>query len=192
MFSMDTELHQRTLALLDRMTRVMVTDSHHEGLKPAQWETLRYLNRANRFSRTPGALTFYLNVTKGTVSQTIKTLANRNLVSKKPAASDKRMVRLELTDAGRKMLDHDPLSRIEFAVAQLPEKTVRSLAAGMTALIEARNDIDQQHAFGICGYCRHFKRITQRGYPFHCQLLDESLTSRDAEMICVKYQPEHS
>ncbi|HIP78057.1 MAG TPA: MarR family transcriptional regulator, partial [Kiloniellaceae bacterium] len=56
--------------LLERLARVLQNEAHSEGLKPTQWEALRYLSRANRFSRTPSGVTAYLGMTKGTVSQT--------------------------------------------------------------------------------------------------------------------------
>ena len=39
--------------LLERLARVLQNEAHTGGLKPTQWEALRYLARANRFSRTP-------------------------------------------------------------------------------------------------------------------------------------------
>ena len=43
--------------LIERLARVLQNDGHCDGLKPTQWEVLRYLSRANRFSCTPGAVT---------------------------------------------------------------------------------------------------------------------------------------
>ena len=57
-------------ALIERLGRLTTTEAHAEGLLPVQWEVLRYLDRANRYSRTAVALTAYLGITKGTVSQT--------------------------------------------------------------------------------------------------------------------------
>ena len=56
---------------LERLTRLMRAGEHEGGLNPAQWEALRYLARANRFSRTPAALADFLGTTRGTVSQTV-------------------------------------------------------------------------------------------------------------------------
>ena len=59
---------------LERLARLMRAREHEDGLNPAQWEALRFLSRANRFSNAPGALTRYLGATKGTVSQTLMAL----------------------------------------------------------------------------------------------------------------------
>ena len=53
---------ERIAALIERIGRLLSTDAHAGGLLPVQWEALRY--RANRFSRTPAALTAYLGLTR--------------------------------------------------------------------------------------------------------------------------------
>ena len=57
--------------LMDRLERLARMGEQTGRLNPAQWEALRYLARANRFSRTPAALADYLAATRGTVSRTL-------------------------------------------------------------------------------------------------------------------------
>ena len=66
---------------LERLTRLMRAGEHEGGLNPAQWEALRYLSRANRFSNSPIALTRFLGSTKGTISQTIKALERKGFIA---------------------------------------------------------------------------------------------------------------
>ena len=56
--------------LIERLGRFARSAQHCAGMKPAQWEALRFVSRANRYSRTPGALADFLSSTRGTVSQT--------------------------------------------------------------------------------------------------------------------------
>ena len=49
----DGPLPAETLARLERLARLIRQASHGEGLIPVQWETLRYLARANRLSNSP-------------------------------------------------------------------------------------------------------------------------------------------
>ena len=81
-----------TVELIERLARIVSGAGHSNAMKPAQWDALRYVSRANRFSRTPGALTAYLGVTKGTVSQTLMSLERAGLVSKTIDAADRRSV----------------------------------------------------------------------------------------------------
>ena len=52
-------LADTSLVHLERLARLMRQRGHGHGLNPAQWEALRYLQRANRLSNTPGALARY-------------------------------------------------------------------------------------------------------------------------------------
>ena len=70
----------RAASLIDRLGRLMRSGEHAGDLNPAQWEALRYLARANRFSRTPAALAQYLGSTRGTVSQTLIALEDHGRI----------------------------------------------------------------------------------------------------------------
>lgn len=64
--------------LIDRLDRLARNGEVSGDLNPAQWEALRFVSRANRFSRTPAALAEYLGSTRGTVSQTLIALEKRD------------------------------------------------------------------------------------------------------------------
>jgi DNA-binding MarR family transcriptional regulator len=72
--SLPSDRAARAVDLIERMGRLLRASDHASGLNPAQAEALRYLLRANRFSRTPAALAEYLGSTRGTVSQTLLAL----------------------------------------------------------------------------------------------------------------------
>ncbi len=50
--------------LLDRIGRMARGLQYCHGLNPAQWDSLRFVAQANRFSQTPGALAVFLGTTK--------------------------------------------------------------------------------------------------------------------------------
>ena len=72
--------------LLERISRLTRTEEQIGDLYPAQWAALRYLTRANRFSRTPMALTRYLGTTRGTMSQTIIALERKGYLERLQAS----------------------------------------------------------------------------------------------------------
>jgi DNA-binding MarR family transcriptional regulator len=173
--------------LLERLARLIANDGHAQRLKPAQWEALRYLARANRFSRTPGGLTAWLGATKGTVSQTVMSLERAGLVAKSGHPADRRSVRLELTDAGHAMLQRDEIAALRHSAAALPPPVRAGLEDGLRALLAARLAASGQRPFGICRDCRHFSR--QGGNPYFCRLLKEPLSENDSGLICVEQEP---
>lgn len=91
----------RVADLIERPGRLADTLQRSGGLVPAQWEALRYLSRANRYSRHPGALAAFLGATKGTVSQTVIALERKGLVVRSDDPRDRRSVQIDLTEAGR-------------------------------------------------------------------------------------------
>lgn len=173
-----------TSDLVERLARLVANEGHARGLKPAQWDALRYLARANRFSRTPGALTAYLGSTKGTVSQTVMSLERAGLVEKAANPADRRSVHLALTPAGTALLAADGIAGIRNAVESLDETTRRGLDRGLRAVLASRLAAGGGRPFGICRDCRHFGRDA-RGAGLHfCALLRQPLGEEDAAQIC--------
>ncbi len=182
-----TEAPIPAVELLERLARLIANDGHAQRLKPAQWEALRYLARANRFSRTPGGLTAWLGATKGTVSQTVMSLERAGLVTKSGHPADRRSVRLALTPAGRAMLARDEIAALRHSAAGLPAAVRAGLEDGLRALLAARLAATGQRPFGICRDCRHFARGS--GGDHFCRLLEEPLSDDDSRLICVEQEP---
>ncbi len=178
-------------APLERLARLMRAGEHEEGLNPAQWEALRYLSRANRFSNSPGALTRYLGATKGTISQTVMALERKGLVAKSIREGEKRSVALLLTPKGEEALSRDPWSKLSAAAEDLGGKTRRRLAKGLRELLARELKRGGHLSFGHCHTCRYFREKGRDGDPqgpHLCMLLDEPLSASDLQLICVEHE----
>ncbi len=186
---MNHEPAKHVAALIERIGRLLSTEAHSEGLLPVQWEALRYLNKANRFSRTPAALTAYLGLTKGTVSQSLNTLESRGLVKKRVARKDRRSKNLSLTKKGEDLLLRDPLDETVSAIDQLAKTSQQGLTKGLEAILTTRLSAQDRQPFGQCRDCCYFANRHADGDPHFCQLLDEKLAENDALAICVEQLP---
>lgn len=175
----------RAAHLIERIGRVLRACDHANGLNPAQAESLRYLARANRFSRTPAALADFLGSTRGTVSQTLLALEAKGLIERQANARDGRSVTLELTSAGADFLRSDPVSTLAAMIDASGEaaRLADHLDAALRAAIAQRGG----RAFGVCHSCRHFRRDCRKGAaPHHCVLLDEPLSAKESLLICAE------
>ena len=179
---------KRATELIERLARLVTSEGHSHGLKPAQWNTLRYLARANRFSRTPGALTTYLGATKGTVSQTVMSLERAGLVDKQPHPIDRRSVLLALSPAGRRMLDQDELLGLDLSVSTLPPDSRADLEAALSDLLKMHLQANGGRPFGICRDCRHFEPDAGGEGAHFCRLLGEPLSDADSAQICLEQE----
>lgn len=176
----------RVAHLIERLGRLLRAGDHATGLNPAQAEALRYLARANRFSRTPAALADYLGSTRGTVSQTLLSLEAKGLIERQANARDGRSVLFALTKLGLKFLDEDPVRALAKTIdaTGADARLADDLEAGLRAAIAERGG----RAFGACHTCRHFRHGQRAGpLPHHCALLDEKLSAADAVAICLEH-----
>jgi DNA-binding MarR family transcriptional regulator len=171
----------RAAHLVERLARLVRAADFEAGLNPAQREALRYLARANRFSRTPAALAAFFNSSRGTVSQTLIALEAKGLIEKTRRDADARSLSLTLTAAGRAMLARDGESALARDIDTTGEaaRLASALEAALSNALMRRGG----KLFGQCKTCRHFRRGPR---AHHCALLDEPLSAQDAEAICAE------
>ena len=181
---------QRMLDIIDRLSRLARSGRQRDELIPAQREALSYLARANRFSRTPGALAQYLGTTKGTVSQTLIALERRGFLVKIANPNDARSVQLDLTEAGQAVLFEAPVETVARAMQSLSGPRRSEIDEAFTNLLTAMVAETGGRPFGICKSCRYFEAEGQhpKGGPHRCRLLDVGLSAADAELICAEQQ----
>jgi DNA-binding MarR family transcriptional regulator len=184
--------HAETVAeVLSRLARLARGAQHRNGLNPAQWEALRYLARANRYSRSPKELSAFLGATKGTVSQTLIALNRKGLITRRRRPKDGRGLELELTAAGWTMLGADPLGRFAQAVANLPEGARGALLDNLVAVMREVQRLDGYAGFGVCRTCVHFCHglaSDEPGGPHRCGLTGEPLSPHECRQICAKHK----
>lgn len=176
--------------LINRLDRLARAADHRGGLNPAQRDALRYLDRANRFSRSPAALAEYLGATRGTVSQSLIALEAKGYVTREPHPRDRRAVTLGLTAAGRAVLREDAgVALLAEAVAAGAGAEAATLARLLEATLAAAIARNGGRAFGICRTCRHFRAKAHAGTvrPHHCALLDAPLGEADAGATCIEH-----
>ena len=171
---------------LDRLGRAAHALQFVQGLNPAQWEALRFLGRANRYSRSPSCLAEYLGTTKGTTSQTLRALETKGYVTRCRDCNDRRGVSLELTAEGRALLTQDPLQDIERAVAALPGDCATQLAKGLTRVLANIRGRCGQGEFGVCARCNHLVPLGASGGA-QCGLTSEALSKEEGGQLCVNF-----
>ena len=175
---------------LERLGRVMRAREHEGGLNPAQWEALRFLARANRFSDSPSALTRYLGATKGTISQTLMALERKGYIAKAARAGGRKSVRLSLTEKGRAALARDPWADIARSIDGLGGKTRRRLHRGLEDILQSELARAGLASFGVCGTCRFFRekgRAAEAAGPHLCMLFEAALAEPDTALICIAH-----
>jgi DNA-binding MarR family transcriptional regulator len=157
------------------------------GLQPVQLEVLNYLSSCNKFSDTPMAVTEYLGQTKGTVSQTIKTLEHKGMVIKVADKSDKRISHIAITKLGNKVLeDNLPTNMFNNACNYLSDDKKESIELALTELLIAIIKSNEMKTFGVCRSCRYNRKI--KGVGYYCDLVKEPLSDSEILLICKEHK----
>ena len=110
-------------------------DGFVAGRTSAQWTALRYFARANRFSRTPSAFAEFHGTTRGTASQTTKSLVAQGYLVRTRSQADGRSARLDLTDKAKAILADDPFEALVQAAGALTSSARGLLANALERML---------------------------------------------------------
>jgi DNA-binding MarR family transcriptional regulator len=153
----------------------------------AQWTALRFFARANDVSRTPSAFASFHATTRGTASQTIKSLLAKRYLARHEAVDDRRSVRFDLTEAGLAAMRDDPLRALSEAIDRLDTGLKSALRQALPALAGALAESRDTVAFGTCGDCRHFLG----GAISYCACVAAELAPADVGRLCINFAARH-
>ena len=180
----DNGVHVADLVL--QLGRAAYADCTAGGLTQAQWMALRFFARANRFSRNVSGFADFHATTRGTASQTVKSLVQQGYLQRTRSDKDGRSARFDLTARADEKLADDPMDDLVRAVGALgdrqKEQAAESLQQIMLNLAKGRGG----SMLGACTLCGHL----QTGDTFRCRLMQESLDASELEQLCVRFMPE--
>ena len=162
------------------------------GLTPAQWTALRYFSGANRFSRTASAFASFHGTTRGTASQTIKSLVTEGYLERFRCERDGRSARLDLTLKGRETLTEDPSRALVGAIDRLPTDLAGTLGSVLEQLAFDVSRARSAPTFGTCEQCCHLERDLAVGgepWPHYCHCVAQALAAEELDMLCVDFEP---
>ena len=176
-----------TAELLIHVARLAQSGGDHR-LTPAQWTALRFFARANRLSRTPSAFSAFHATTRGTASQTVKSLVALGLLERHRNEDDGRSIRFELTAEGRTALAADPLKALSARIGELPEERRTALLAALKTLTGALALGEGLPLFGTCADCTHCD-VPQSGGAAFCRCAEATLLAGDMDALCIEFAP---
>ena len=175
--------------LLVHVGRAARSETAGSDLTAAQWTCLRFFARANGSTRTPSCFASFQATTRGTASQIIKSLEHAGLIVRTPSDHDRRSVCFGLTDAGRVLLENDPLGDLTELLDGLggAERDVfLATLSQLAGALAARRDVP---AFGTCGECSHFNTS---GDATFCSCMAAELAFEETTKLCGSYFPRRT
>lgn len=180
-----------TFKLFERISTIIRSEERKKyatvGLQPIHGQVLEYLSICNSFSDTLVSVAEYLNLTKGTVSQTIQLLQRKGFIEKQQDKEDRRVTHLKLLPLGQSILDEfSSVDLLEQAGFDVPAIHSSLLTDVLKNTITSLQRTSKARTFGKCDSCKYFGE--QENY-YHCGGSDHIVYSAEINKICREHLP---
>ena len=186
-------LARESIELLEQVARILWFEGTKHGLRDREWMALRFLSRANRFSRTPSALASYVGTTRGTASFIIGELERLGYLERKRSVQDKRSVMLSVTQQGKKFLLRDPVNVLVEAIAVLEDEAKVSFRDALRHVLDQSDAAEQRHHTDVCKRCiflREDRSTTdsRTTAEFSCRLFRAPIAEAEVDLLCTSFE----
>ncbi|WP_422083721.1 MarR family winged helix-turn-helix transcriptional regulator [Ulvibacterium sp.] len=127
------------------------------------------------------------NVTKATISESIRLLLKKNLILKETDPSDTRSFFIYLTEKGKTTVQRTSsfAHPIEKPIHSFSEEQKRILFQSLLELIEKLNKAGIVNVQRMCTSCRFYESGSENDY---CRLLEKRLYQKDLRIDCPEHQ----
>ncbi|TVP97972.1 MAG: MarR family transcriptional regulator [Balneolaceae bacterium] len=182
----------KVVVALERISeafRVLLwNESKTHGLSPIQVQVLIFLKYHSPDKCKVSFLADEFNMTKATISDTVKALMNKKLIEKDQEPGDARSFIINLTPNGASIAEQTEQFTREILepVENLPAETKEQLFLSLTNIIHHLNRAGIITIQRMCQTCLYY-RTNHQGAAHYCELLGKKLESTELRLDC----PEH-
>ncbi|WP_234680235.1 MarR family winged helix-turn-helix transcriptional regulator [Bradyrhizobium monzae] len=186
-------LAREAIELLGQVARILWFEGTKHGMRDREWMALRFLSRANWFSRTPSALASYVGTTRGTASFIIGELERLGYVERKRSAKDKRSVMLSVTQQGKKFLARDPVNGLVEAIAVLDDDSKIRFRDTLRHVLDQADAAEQRHHTDVCKRCIFLREDrtsseNKATVEFTCRLFRAPIAEAEVDLLCTSFE----
>jgi DNA-binding MarR family transcriptional regulator len=182
----------KIVASLERISqafRVLLwQESKEYALSPIQVQVLIFLLHHDEQKRKVSYLAEEFNMTKATISDTVKTLELKELITKNYESHDTRSYIIHLTQKGKDVAEKTSLftEEIRKPIDNLHENDKESMLLSLFDIIHHLNKSDVITIQRMCLSCSFYKSTAQ-GQKHFCKLLNQDLLTTDLRLDCPEY-----
>ena len=191
----NSNVESKIVASLERLSqafRVLLwNESKEHSLSPIQVQILIFLMYHSDQKRKVSYLAEEFNMTKATISDTVKTLEQKLLIYKESEPHDTRSFVIQLTKKGRKIAEKTSLfaSQIITPIDKLNYSEKEKLLSSLYDIISDLNNSGIITVQRMCYTCRFYKN-GEKGQEHFCSLLNTKLENVDLRLDCPDHSPK--
>lgn len=159
------------------------------NLSPLQIQLLLYLEEKDALSTTLTELSDYFQLTKATLSDSLKNLTLKHYIYKEVNPKDRRNDFVKLTNEGKKNLAEikDYLLPIVNSLVSIDEENKEILFNLLTQIIYTLYLTGNIKVQRMCYICRYYQTEKARNLPY-CNLLEKALKIEDIRLECPDFE----
>ena len=182
----------KIIAALERISqafRVLLWQESKEfTLSPIQVQVLIFLLHHSEEKGKVSYLAAEFNMTKATISDTIKVLDMKGLLTKEPEPNDTRSYTIHLTPKGKELAGHTSMftKELRTPIDKLHPDDKESLLLSLFTIIRHLNKSEVITIQRMCMTCSYYVPADKEQHHF-CKLLNQDLHVTDLRIDC----PEH-
>lgn len=186
------DLNSKIVASLEKLSEVfwllLQTQAKGHGLSPTQLQLLLFIKfHPNPLQRRIAFMAREFNVTKATISDSVKTLVQKGLVQRITDSADSRSSILSLTARGEALADatENFTAPLNTAVDALSTDQKEYLQYSVFDLIYRLNQTGIIATQRMCYNCHYYSG--NRTNDHYCNLLSQSLKLAELRLECTEY-----
>lgn len=189
------DLNQKIVNSLERISqafRVLLwNESKEYGLSPIQIQILIFLFTHSPEKRKISYLAREFDMTKATISDSVKVLFQKSLVTKEFEAMDSRSFKLHLTETGEEIARKTSsfVHEIENSIDKLGQSEKENLLLNLFNIIDSLNQSGVVSLQRMCFSCSHYVPH-HNGKPHFCKLLHKNLSDAELQIDCPEFTEE--
>jgi DNA-binding MarR family transcriptional regulator len=182
----------KIVASLERIAqafRVLLWQESKEfSLTPIQVQVLIFLKFHSEDKCKVSYLADEFNMTKATISETVKTLEQKKLITKEYEQKDSRSYIIHLTAKGKEIAEKTSLFSKEILkpIDKLHQDEKENLLLSLLSIIRHLNHTGIITIQRMCLTCKYYE-FSDKGQQHFCKLLNLKLSSSELRVDC----PEH-
>ena|SRR5690554_5715334 len=177
------------LERISQAFRVLLWDQSKElSLSPIQVQILIFLLYHNPEKRKVSYLAKEFNITKASVSDTIKTLEQKQLIAKETHPNDSRSYTISLTEKGKQLAEQTSV------FAQHIREPINNLEPGiqenlLESLLGVIRHLNQKGIISVQRMCQNCHFYSHQNNTHFCKLLNQNLQTPQLRIDCAEHQP---
>lgn len=186
-------IESKIVASLERVSqafRVLLWNESKEfSLSPIQVQVLIFLLHHSQPKRKVSYLADEFNMTKATISDTIKTLEQKQLIHKEYEPHDSRSYTITLTEKGKEIAEKTSLfsNQIQIPINKLDTTDKENLLLSLFDIIHHLNQSGIITIQRMCLTCQ-FYESNRNGESHFCKLLNTKLADSELRIDCPEHQ----